>query len=681
MSTLDNYSTAVNRAISSMPLDILEALECKDVHCTKSCHCIKLDKTYDFIVTVLKDCSNTVIPSRSSIGKDIKYKVMPGWNEHVREAHTAARESFKAWQCAGKPRSGPVHDIMRHTRHAFKYSLRHCRKHEEQARADALARALSSDKNGFWKGLRSQTSSRTSNPTSIDGVSGDANVLHLWYDHYKELFSCTERDSEALKAISCYIDSISYDDTIIVNSNEVTDALNKLKGGKSSDLDGISAEHLIYFKERLVKTLCMFFTSLLVHGYMPQAMIKSVLVPVVKNKTRSITDKSNYRPIAISTVLSKVFEFVLFGKMEPYLLISDNQFGYQKDLGTEICIFTLMETIRHYQMSGSHVFICYLDATAAFDRLCHTTLFRKLIDKGIPLYIIRILYYWYIHQQLCVRWNNVYSNFFQVTNGVRQGGVLSCHLFNVYMDKLSFLLNKQDVGCCINGRVINHLMYADDSVLLAPSVKGLQKLINIVSDYGLEHNILFNKTKTVCMHILGRGKKWQSDEPVIKIGQHRLSFVKEYKYLGYLVCSDLSDDSAIHHQVRSMYCRAHMLKNRFKMCTEYIKVLLFKLFCCNIYCAGMWCNYKQLSLSRMRIAYNNAFRILMKLPKNCSAIEMFVNRRINTFHAIIRNQMYSLMFRISESKNSFVNAIYESDICLRSCLFHTWEEALNMNNS
>ena len=60
-----------------------------------------------------------------------------------------------------------------------------------------------------------------------------------------------------------------------------------------------------------------------------------------------------------------------------------------------------------------------------------------------------------------------------------------------------FLLNKQDVGCCINGRVINHLVYADVSVLLAPSVKGLQKLINIVSDYGLEHNILFNKTKTV----------------------------------------------------------------------------------------------------------------------------------------------------------------------------------------
>ena len=125
------------------------------------------------------------------------------------------------------------------------------------------------------------------------------------------------------------------------------------------------------------------------------------------------------------------------------------------------------------------------------------------------------------------------------------------------------MLNKQGVGCCINSKVINHLMYADDSVLLAPSVKGLQKLINIVSDYGLEHNILFNKTKTVCMHILGRGKKWQSDEPVIKIGQHRLSFVKEYKYLGYLVCSDFSDDSAIHHQVRSMYCRAHMLKNRF----------------------------------------------------------------------------------------------------------------------
>ena len=67
-------------------------------------------------------------------------------------------------------------------------------------------------------------------------------------------------------------------------------------------LDGISAGHLIHSKEQLVQTICLLlpWLNVLIH----QAMIKCVLLPVVKNKTRSITDKSNYRPIAISTVLS-----------------------------------------------------------------------------------------------------------------------------------------------------------------------------------------------------------------------------------------------------------------------------------------------------------------------------------------------------------------------------------------
>ena len=65
------------------------------------------------------------------------------------------------------------------------------------------------------------------------------------------------------------------------------------------------------------------------------------------------------------------------------------------------------------------------------------------------------------------------SNFFSVNNGVREGGMLSPLLFNVYIDYLSVSLSKQPVGCCCGKTVVNHLMYADDIVLLAPSAKGL----------------------------------------------------------------------------------------------------------------------------------------------------------------------------------------------------------------
>jgi hypothetical protein len=166
-----------------------------------------------------------------------------------------------------------------------------------------------------------------------------------------------------------------------------------------------------------------------------------------------------------------------------------------------MCIFTLKEAIRYYNSTGSHIFVCFMDASAAFDRISYSKLFRKLIDKGIPTYLVRILYYWYFKQTVCVRWNRTISEKFYVSNGVRQGGILSPLLFNVYMNNLSFQLNSLPIGCVLQNRILNNRMYADDIVLIAPSLKGLQKLVNTCFKYGSSHNIIFNKNKTVMMHI------------------------------------------------------------------------------------------------------------------------------------------------------------------------------------
>ena len=74
------------------------------------------------------------------------------------------------------------------------------------------------------------------------------------------------------------------------------------------------------------------------------------------------------------------------------------------------------------------------------------------------------------------------SETFNVTNGVRQGGILSPHLFNLYIDNLSTDLNALKVSN-FNNVYVNYLVYADDTVLLAPSPEALQKLINCCSNY------------------------------------------------------------------------------------------------------------------------------------------------------------------------------------------------------
>ena len=96
--------------------------------------------------------------------------------------------------------------------------------------------------------------------------------------------------------------------------------------------------------------------------------------------------------------------------------------------------------------------------------------------------------YKYLNQSLYVRWGSVLSNFFSVNNGVRQGGMLSPLLFNVYIDYLSLSLSKLylAVGCCCGKTVVNHL-YADDIVLLAPSAKGLQRLLGASYPYGCDN--------------------------------------------------------------------------------------------------------------------------------------------------------------------------------------------------
>ena len=98
-----------------------------------------------------------------------------------------------------------------------------------------------------------------------------------------------------------------------------------------------------------------------------------------------------------------------------------------------------------------------------------------------------------------VRWGNVSSSPFTVSNGVRQGGVLSPYLFSLYLDDLSRKLNSIQSGCFVGSSLLNHLMFADDLCVFSPSVKGLQKLVNVSKEYAVNNYIIFNNDKTVGM--------------------------------------------------------------------------------------------------------------------------------------------------------------------------------------
>ena len=100
---------------------------------------------------------------------------------------------------------------------------------------------------------------------------------------------------------------------------------------------------------------------------------------------------------------------------------------------------------------------------------------------------------------MTVRWGVCISDSFKVTNYVRQGGILSPQLFNIYIDGLSDILNKSSVGGSIGGKRINHMLHADDLCIVSLSSAGLQQLLTICDQYGAMHSITFKVKKSVCM--------------------------------------------------------------------------------------------------------------------------------------------------------------------------------------
>ena len=98
---------------------------------------------------------------------------------------------------------------------------------------------------------------------------------------------------------------------IVTSEDIICKLIEKLKCGKASGPDGISAESLRFAHDRLHVLLSLCFSACFSHSYLPKSLLETTIVPVIKNKCGSLTDCNNYRPIAIATITSKLLEFII----------------------------------------------------------------------------------------------------------------------------------------------------------------------------------------------------------------------------------------------------------------------------------------------------------------------------------------------------------------------------------
>ena len=455
-------------------------------------------------------------------------------------------------------------------------------------------------------------------------------------------FNCKYDEMRASHNQSCRCSSCR------ISIDNVIDATFSLKKAKSMDDEKITAEHFFNAPLTLFERVTCLFNAMLQHSVVPQQFLFGTIVPIVKDRNGSLGDPHNYRGITKSSILSKIFEHVLRIIFGHYLTTSSYQFGFKKKSTTSHALFCLKETIEYYTDRGSNVFCSFLDATKAFDRLVHSGLFLKMMQRNVPLVFLDLLIFWYSNLQCRVRWGEEYSDWFNVKAGVRQGGVLSPDLYCLYIDDLVIVLSRLNIGCYVKHVFISSLLYADDMALVAPSLRGLQSLLSACERYCIEWDISLNHKKSKNMAFGGN----ISDLCDLVLDGKRLEWVQSWKYLGVTLNSHFRFDCDVEERIQSFYKCLNAILRIEGRSSELVMLRLLESHCLPIltYAIEVIHVNDVDKRSKLKVAYNAIFRKIFDYRSSDSVRELQTFLERPTWDDLVSTRTTRFQLKLKENR-------------------------------
>ena len=370
------------------------------------------------------------------------------------------------------------------------------------------------------------------------------------------------------------------------------------------------SNHIINGGDRLGVHISLLFTAMFRHGYSPEGMVNDTMVPHLKGKWLNAKVSDNYRAITLSSILGKLMDTIIMDKESQHLLTSKLQFGFKRGVSTSLCTCLVQETVSYYVSNNTNVYGLLLDASKAFDRVNIIKLFKVMLSKKVCPMICRLLLNMYVTQKLRVQWDGILSDSFGVTNGVKQGGVISPILFCIYLDGLLVKLEENGMGCYMGGMFSGAYAYADDLTLLAPSVGALKSMIQICIQFARDYDIQFNGKKSQL--IVFKANRQTVPDPCIIINGETVSVVKSVVHLGHLLNENI-------FKVDTSKCigdfnkQCNMFLADFRYASSYMRNILFKKLCNNFYGSQILPLYDD-SFENLYKAWRIAVRRVWRIP-------------------------------------------------------------------
>jgi hypothetical protein len=450
--------------------------------------------------------------------------------------------------------------------------------------------------------------------------------------------------------------SDGYDEHCRVSVKDVIAATSRLKLGKHDAHSGLTTDHVKHACDEWYVHLSMLLSALVVHGSITDDLSVTTILPIPKGKNLNYSSSANYRGIALSSIIGKIFDAYILDRYYRLLVSTEVQFGFKAAHSTAMCSMILKETIEHYRCNNSSVFCVMLDATKAFDRVGYCKLMRLLIGRKLPAVIIRMLLNMYLLHVTSADWNGSHSLSFRVWNGVRQGAIISPILFCVYFDVLLCQLCSQDIGCHIGSLFVGTLAYADDLVLIAPSAHAMRLMLKVCDDYATQYSVIFNASKSKCLHCLPPGTSERSPLPQpFYIESRAIEFVDKWPHLGHTLTNKNDDAEDILSRRLSFIEQVNKVIFNFRKVDCMTKTKLVNAYCTSFYGAEIW-DLSHRDIESLCTSWRKGLRRIWHIPHNTHSV--LLPRLSNTLPLmdVFYKRMVSFVQRCLSSESLLVRS-------------------------
>lgn len=410
------------------------------------------------------------------------------------------------------------------------------------------------------------------------------------------------------------------------DAEEVAKLIRNMKKKKSVGWDCVSTALLMNCAPVLAPLLAPLFNQCFHEGYYPKELKIARIIPIFKKGESYLL--GNYRPIALLSVINKIFERLIYLRLLEFFnrqkFLYKRQYGFRQRSNTSNCAMDVLERIYKGLDVSEAVTALFLDLSKAFDLVDHKLLLAKLEAQGIRGMVLDFLVSYFSNRTQYVDINGSCSSRLSVDRGVVQGSLLGPLFFLVYINEIANLeLNGQS------------FLFADDTTIVyssesyATNCTTAEADLRTLSAFLEENGLQLNAGKTKVMHFTTSRRGNIPD--TVKFNGDEIETVKSFKYLGLLLDSQLTWKDHIEHVLAKTRGVVAILRKAKRIIPRDVrKLLYFTMFHPHlIYMIELWGAACTIHLKRVQVLQNAAIRNILDLPSLTPRLNLFTNRNLS----------------------------------------------------